>query len=222
MKFKLDEISVTNWILLGILIVLAVVLMLFARKKQQWNAKMLASAAICIALSFVLSYIRLFKLPQGGSVTPASLLPIIAFAYAYGAVPGLLVGFAYGLLQMIQDPYIVGVVQALLDYPLAFGCIALAGLCRSIPARCQGLAKKNPNLPDLCGWLAALALTGVGRFICHVLSGVVFFAEYADGTGLSPLVYSLSYNSFVFVDLLICFVVVLFPQMRKALERMSE
>ena len=144
MKFKLDEISVTNWILLGVLIVLAVVLMLFARKKQQWNAKMLASAAICIALSFVLSYIRLFKLPQGGSVTPASLLPIIAFAYAYGAVPGLLVGFAYGLLQMIQDPYIVGVVQALLDYPLAFGCIALAGIAR--------------KLPDTYGWLVGVLL----------------------------------------------------------------
>ena len=66
-----------------------------------------------------------------------------------------------------------------------------------------------------------MAFVGIARFVCHVLSGVVFFAEYAEGSGLSPLVYSLSYNSFVFVDLAICLVVVAFPQVRKALARMS-
>lgn len=207
MAFKFEDVSVTGWILLGVLVVCAVALYAIARSKQKWTTRMMANAAICMALSFVLSYIRLFKLPQGGSVTPASLLPIIAFAYCYGAIPGLVVGIAYGFLQMIQDPWIVGVTQALLDYPLAFGCIALAGI-----------AKK---LPDSYGWLVGVALAGVGRFICHVLSGVVFFAEYADGTGLSPLAYSLGYNSFVFVDIAICAVVIAFPQVRKALRRMT-
>lgn len=207
MAFKFEDVSVTGWILLGVLVVCAVALYAIARGKHKWTTRMMANAAICMALSFVLSYIRLFKLPQGGSVTPASLLPIIAFAYCYGATPGLVVGIAYGFLQMIQDPWIVGVTQALLDYPLAFGCIALAGI-----------AKK---LPDSYGWLVGVALAGVGRFICHVLSGVVFFAEYADGTGLSPLAYSLGYNSFVFVDIAICAVVIAFPQVRKALRRMT-
>ena len=67
----------------------------------------------------------------------------------------------------------------------------------------------------------AIALGGLGRFACHVLSGVVFFAEYAEGTGLSPFVYSVSYNAFVFVDLVICAVVMAFPQVRGALKKMT-
>ena len=187
---------------------LAVVLLVIARGRVRWTARMIANAALCLALAFVLSYIKLFDLPQGGAVTAASLLPIIAFAYSYGLAPGLVVGVAYGLLQMIQDPWIVSPVQAILDYPLAFACIALAAVAR--------------KLPDSWGWLAGIALGGVGRFVCHVLSGVVFFAEYAEGTGLSPFVYSVSYNSFVFVDLAICAVVMAFPQVRRALKRMTE
>ena len=101
-------------------------------------------------------------------------------------------------------------VRHLLGLPprLAFACIALAAVAR--------------KLPDSWGWLAGIALGGVGRFVCHVLSGVVFFAEYAEGTGMSPLVYSVSYNSFVFVDLAICAVVMAFPQVRRALKKMTE
>ena len=63
-------------------------------------------------------------------------------------------------------------------------------------------------------------LVGIVRFVCHTVSGVVFFASYAEGTGLSPLVYSLSYNSFVFVDLAIDLVVIAIPAVRRALDRM--
>ena len=213
MAFKFEDVTVTGWILLAVLVVCAAGLVCIARSRQKWTPQMMANAAICMALSFVLSYIRLFKLPQGGSVTPASLLPIIAFAYYYGSVPGLVVGIAYGFLQMIQDPWIVGAVQAALDYPLAFGCIAFAGVA--------GDLNRKKGLNELVSWIGGVAMVGLGRFICHVLSGVVFFAEYAEGSGLSPLVYSLSYNSFVFVDLAICLVVVAFPQVRKALARMN-
>jgi len=213
MAFKFADVTLTGWILLAVLMVCAAALVSIARSKQQWTPQMMANAAICMALSFVLSYIRLFKMPQGGSITPASLLPILAFAYYHGTVPGLVAGIAYGFLQMIQDPWIVGAVQAALDYPLAFGCIVFAGVV--------GQWQRKHGWHELVSWLAAVLAVGVGRFICHVLSGVVFFAEYAEGTGLSPLVYSLSYNSFVFVDLAICLVVVAFPQVRKALARMT-
>ena len=213
MAFKFEDVTLTGWIMLVVLIVCAAALFAIARSKQKWTPRMMANAAICMALSFVLSYIRLFKLPQGGSVTPASLLPIIAFAFHYGTVPGMVTGIAYGFLQMIQDPWIVGAVQAALDYPLAFGCIAFAGLA--------GTLVRKRGLNELAGWIGGVAVTGLGRFICHVLSGVVFFAEYAEGSGMSPLVYSLSYNSFVFVDLAICLVVVAFPQIRQALARMN-
>ena len=174
MAFEFDDVTVTGWILLAVLIVCAAGLIYIARSKQKWTPQMLANAAICMALSFVLSYIRLFKMPQGGSVTPASLLPILAFAYYYGSVPGLVAGIAYGFLQMIQDPWIVGAAQAALDYPLAFGCIALAGVV--------GQLQRKHGWNELLSWLGAVLSVGVGRFICHVLSGVVFFAEYAEGS----------------------------------------
>ena len=213
MTFKFEDVTLTGWILLAVLIACGVALLAIARSKQKWTPQMMANAAICMALSFVLSYIRLFKMPQGGSITPASLLPILAFAYYHGTVPGLVVGIAYGFLQMIQDPWIVGAVQAALDYPLAFGCIGLAGVV--------GQLQRKHGWNELISWLAAVLMVGLGRFVCHVLSGVVFFAEYAAGSGLSPMVYSLSYNSFVFVDLASCLVVVAFPQVRKALGRMT-
>ena len=208
MSFDFADVSLTGWVLAGALAALGVVLLVIARGHIRWTARMLANAALCLALAFVLSYIKLFDLPQGGAVTAASLLPIVAFAYSYGLAPGLVVGVAYGLLQMIQDPYIVTPVQAILDYPLAFACIALAAVAR--------------KLPDSWGWLAGMALAAVGRFVCHTFTGVVFFAEYAEGTGMSPFVYSVSYNSFVFVDMAICAVVMAFPQVRRALNRMTE
>ena len=213
MAFKFEDVTLTGWIMLAVLVACAAALFFIARSRQKWTPQMLANAAICMALSFVLSYIRLFKMPQGGSITPASLLPILAFAYYYGSVPGLVTGISYGFLQMIQDPWIVGATQAALDYPLAFGCIVFAGII--------GQLQRKYGWNELVGWFAAVLATVLGRFVCHVLSGVVFFAEYAEGSGLSPLVYSLSYNSFVFVDLAICFVVIAFPQVRKALGRMT-
>ena len=208
MSFDFADVSLTGWVLAGALAALGVVLLVIARGHIRWTARMLANAALCLALAFVLSYIKLFDLPQGGAVTAASLLPIVAFAYSYGLAPGLVVGVAYGLLQMIQDPYIVTPVQAILDYPLAFACIALAAVAR--------------KLPDSWGWLAGMALAAVGRFVCHTFTGVAFFAEYAEGTGMTPFVYSVSYNSFVFVDMAICAVVMAFPQVRGALKRMTE
>ena len=100
---KFAEISPVVWGILAALVILGVVLFFVTRNSKKWTTRMLANAALCIALAFVLSYIRLYKLPQGGSITLASMLPIFLFAYAYGVAPGMLVGAAYGILQFIQD-----------------------------------------------------------------------------------------------------------------------
>ena len=89
MSFNFADVSTTGWIAVGALAALAVVLLVIARGHVRWTARMIANAALCLALAFVLSYIKLFDLPQGGAVTAASLLPIIAFAYSYGLAPGL-------------------------------------------------------------------------------------------------------------------------------------
>lgn len=208
MAFKFEDVNLTGWILVGVLIVCAAALFVIARNRQKWTTRMLANAAICMALSFLLSYIRLFKLPQGGSVTAASLLPIIAFAYSYGHGAGACGGHC---LRLFADD------SGSLDCKPNPGGF---GLSAGIRLHCAG--GRGSQAADAYGWLVGVLLAGVGRFVCHVLSGVVFFAEYAEGSGLSPFAYSLSYNSFVFVDLAICAVVIAFPQVRKALKRMTE
>lgn len=203
---KFAEIPVGTWIALGLIVAFGVVLMCFTTKVK-WNAKMLAYAALCIAISFVLSYIRLLKMPQGGSITPASMLPIMMFAYAFGFGPGLICSMAYGVLQMFQDMYIVGWVQATLDYVLAFGSLALVALFR--------------NWKSPFNFSVGVVVAGIVRVFFHVLSGVVYFADYAP-EGMDPLVYSLGYNlTSVGVDALICAVIGFIPGVRKFARQMA-
>jgi len=186
-----------------IAILFAAFLFYILRNSVKFNAKMLVYGGLAIAISFVLSYIRFYHWSQGGSITPASMLPLFVFAYYYGAGPGIAVGMAYGMLQLIQDPYVVHWIQLLLDYPLAFGALGLAGFF-----------KKNLSLGILVG--------GFGRFFSHFLSGVFFFASYAP-KGMNPVVYSLLVNGIlVGVEVLICFVVSIIPQVRNAIEMIKK
>lgn len=182
--------------LLAALLVCGLVVFFLARgkKKTVWTTKMLSLGAICMALSSVLSMIRLMKMPQGGSVTPASMLPLMLFAYIYGAGPGVTLGAIYGLLQYILDPFFVSLPQMMLDYPIAFAMMGLAGLTRN-------WQKTTLGLP------LGILLASCARFIAALLSGVAFFASYAEGTGLSPLMYSASYNgSYMLPETVICIV----------------
>ncbi|MBQ8885733.1 MAG: energy-coupled thiamine transporter ThiT [Clostridia bacterium] len=164
--------------------------------KKGFDAKSLAYAGVCVAMSFALSYLRIVKLPQGGSVTIASLLPLMLYAYLFGTKKGVIVGFAYGLLQAVQDPWIIHPAQFLLDYPVAFAAIGLSGLFSKIKA-----LNKLPQIKFALG-----AIVGsVMRFICHVLSGVFAFSAYAGNQ--NPWAYSLAYNSFVFVDIALAILV---------------
>ena len=189
--------TIPVWLTIAALVVLAVALLVTAAKTK-WTARMLAVGAICLAASFVLSYMRLFKMPQGGSITLASMLPIMIFAYVYGAKKGLLVGFVYGLLQAVQDPYIVHPAQFLLDYPIAFGLVGMTGILRNVK-----FCEKLPQVK----FAVSSAIGAILRFVSHVLSGVFAFGAYAADKNIPPLPYSLAYNSFVFIDLAIVIVV---------------
>ena len=201
---KFGEVSTAGWIILAVLVLLWAGLMAIARQKTKWTSKLLAYAALSIALAFVLSYIRLWRMPQGGTVTPASMLPMMLFSYAFGIGPGLVASLAYGLLQAIQDPYIVGFWQFLLDYPIAFAVIGLMGLFA--------------NKQNKWSLYAGIAVVSLFRMACHTLSGVLFFAEYAGDA--NPWVYSLGYNSFVLADAAICVAVALLaaPRVLKLLK----
>lgn len=179
------------------LLVAAAIVVAFVTERQDksgFDSRALAYAGVSVATSFAMSYIKIFELPQGGSITLASMLPIMLFAYVYGAKKGLLVGVVYGMLQAVQDPYVIHPAQFLLDYPIAFGLVGMTGILRNVH-----FCEKLPQVK-----FAVSAVIGATlRFISHVLSGVFAFGAYAAYANMPALPYSLAYNSFVFADLAI-------------------
>lgn len=179
-------------------------------KKGTWNTRMLATAAVCIALSYLLSYLKIFSMPTGGSVTVLSMLPLMLFSWVYGVVPGVLAGAAYGLLQLLQRPYVTHIIQIVVDYPLAFAMLGLAGLFRASSSRWA--------LP------AGVAIACFGRFLCHFFTGMVFFGEYAPAADFwSVFVYSLVYNGgYMGVELVLSTVVSALPPVQSMVKRLTK
>ena len=170
--------------LFAVLIVIAA--FFFGRKdKKGFDTKAISYAAVCIALSFALSWLRIVKMPQGGSVTAASLLPLMIYSYMFGTKKGVFAGAIYGLLQALQDCYILHPAQFLLDYPIAFACIGLSGMFANV--------KKLDKLPQVQFALGAL-VAGFCRFISHFLSGVFAFGV-AFGGDQPAWLYSLVYQA---------------------------
>lgn len=145
---------------------------LFDRKSKQMDTRTVTYAAVCVALSFALSYVRLFKMPMGGSITFASMLPLMLFAFMFGSRKGVAVGVIYGLLQAIQDPWIIHPAQFALDYLVAFGAIGLTGCMREL-----NVFKGNMRAQFAVGAVIACAL----RFISHYFAGVFAFGVYGAG-----------------------------------------
>ena len=176
-------------------------------RKSHLYVRMLCEGAILLAMGLVLNALKLYQFPNGGSVDLA-MIPIFFFAIRWGAGPGLLVGFAFGLLQMFIDGAIAwGWQSLLLDYLVAFTPLGLAGLFRYRRG----------------GIFAGTLLGCVLRFIVHYISGVTIYAivaptELFDMTMTTPWFYSLLYNGFYMViDMALCLVVfaLLYNPLRK-------
>lgn len=161
---------------------------------KKTSTKMLTEAGIMIAAAQILSYIKIFEAPYGGSVTAGSMIPIIVFSLRWGVKSGLLAGTAYGVMQFLLGGaiYSYHIVSILFDYVVAFGLLGLAGLFRS----------------SIKGVFMGTSLGLLGRFVCHVISGVVVWASYAP-EGMNPMVYSVLYNgSYLLPELIITLVIV--------------
>ena len=190
----------------AVIVVVLLVMGIMLTKKSQWTTRRLAYAAMCIAIAFVLSCIKLFRMPQGGSVTPAAMLPLILFCMACGPVQGLAVGCAFGLLQLIEDPYVIHPIQLILDYPAAYGAMCVACLANLLPEKA-----KRFRLP------LGVALGYVARLVMAVLSGVIFFAEYAGDQNV--ILYSLGYNAaYLAPEMVIAVLISLIPGMARLVE----
>lgn len=141
------------------------------------DTRVLAEAALAIALAFVLGLITVFRMPLGGSIS-LEMVPLILLALRQGWKVGVLAGAAYGLVNLAVNPVILHPVQVLFDYPLPFAALGLAGLFS----------------PTLRGAIIGTVVAVLARFVAHFISGVVFFASYAP-EGWNPYVYSAAYNA---------------------------
>lgn len=146
--------------------------------RSKLTVKQLAFCAMAIALGTVLSNIKLFHFPTGGSITLLSMLIICLPGYWFGLGAGIATGVAYGVLQLLIDPYVLYPMQLIVDYILAFGALGLSGLF------------SNAKLGLIKGYIAGV----LGRYVFAVISGWIFFGAYA-WEGWNPLPYSIVYNA---------------------------
>lgn len=176
------------------------------KKRNRVTPKQLVFCAAAIALATVLSNIKLFKFPTGGSITLLSMLIISLPGYWFGLGVGLITGVAYGVLQLLIDPYVLFPLQLVVDYILAFGAFGLSGLFSN--AR-YGLVK---------GYVAAV----LGRYIFATISGWIFFGEYA-WEGWNPLAYSLVYNAiYIFAEAAVTIIILFLPPVKDAMARVKK
>ncbi|BEP28368.1 energy-coupled thiamine transporter ThiT [Helicovermis profundi] len=166
------------------------------------NTRMLVEAGIMIALAYVLSLVKVFQMPNGGSITAGSMIPILIFAIRWGTYPGVFTGLVYGIIQFILGPkWSFHPISILFDYVIAFGMLGLAGIFGA------GFKKA----------LAGISLAVLLRLICHVISGVIVWGSYAP-EGQSPLMYSIIYNASYLVPELILSLVI-FALLYRPLEK---
>lgn len=174
--------------------------------RQKTPVKHLVYSSVALALAAALSTITLFKMPQGGSITPFSMLFVMVIGYFFGLRQGVLAGIVYGFLQLAVGGYVVHPVQMLLDYPLAFGALGIAGLFTGSK---YGLLK---------GVVAGMA----GRLVMHVISGAVFFGMYAP-EGMNVWLYSFWYNvTYIGVEGVLTVIIVLVPAVLLAVDRVKK
>lgn len=198
--------STTGQISTLIIILLLFLGILISGREKKADTKAMVTSAVLVALSIALNQIILFRMPQGGSVTAFCMLPIVVCAYMYGVRRGMMAGMCVGLIDLIFNPYVIHPVQMLLDYPLAFGALAFAGLMR------------NRKFGLISGFLVGL----LGRYFCSVLSGVIFFGEYAP-EGFSAFTWSIYYNiTYLGAEGALTVIVLSIPAVRKSIEQLKK
>ena len=197
-------------IIAGIILFLAAAF--FAAKassKKRMSTKQLVFCAAALALAYLTSYIKLFEMPWGGSVTLFSMLFVVLIGNWYGPKTGLLVGLAYGIIQFIQEPYVLSFFQVCCDYILAFAALGVAGFF----ARSKyGLVK---------GYIIAV----IARGVFHALGGYLYWMDYMPDNfpkalaSLYPILYNYSY---LLVEGVITVIVISIPAVSKALARVKQ
>lgn len=174
--------------------------------KKKFSAKQLTFSAMAIALAMVTSMLKLGDLPFGGSITLCSMLFIVLIGNWYGLGVGLTTALAYGIMQLVIDPYIISLPQMLVDYIFAFGALGLSGVFSKSK---NGLVK---------GYLLAI----LGRLAFATLSGYIFFPTFMPEYFNSAFVYSICYNAaYIIPEAILTLVLICLPPVSKALSHVK-
>ncbi len=170
------------------------------KHRNSKNTLLLAEISIFVALATALSFVTFVVFPEGGSVTAGSMVPILWLSLRRGPKIGILTGVVYGFVQLAVMPQAYFPTQIILDYPLAFGCLGLAGFFKKTP-------------------LIGVTVAVTGRFIMHLISGAIFFAALYAPAGMDYWLYSAIYNgSYMLPELIISIVFVYLLQKSKVLD----
>ena len=193
-------------------IALFVLAILFAGRnseKKKMGTRQLVFCAMAIALAYVTSYLKLFSLPWGGSVTLCSMLFIVLIGNWYGVQTGIFAGLAYGIMQFLQEPYVLSFFQVCCDYILAFAALGVAGF----------FAKSSHGL--LKGYIAAV----IARGAFHALGGYLYWMDYMPENFPQSLkaVYPIVYNySFLLAEAVITVIIISIPSVVKGLGQVKK
>ncbi len=209
--------TVTVISIVAVVALFGLIAALCLKGKKRYDAKHIAFAGLTVGLSFALSYLKVSPVASGGSVTLASMVPLLLYAYFYGVIDGLLVGIIFGLLNFISGPWILTPMSFFLDYPLAYASIGLMGFAKKLG--------KKPTTQVLFGVLLVYAV----RFLFHFGSGVIYFlensiwVEFPEWALSGPFVYSFLYQClYLPLDMVISLTVLLILARTKVLERFQD
>lgn len=187
-----------NIALLIIIVLLLVALLSISGGKMKINTKQLVFSSTAMTLAVLTSIFTVYEFPFGGSITLFRMFFICFIGYLYGTKAGVITGVAYGVLDFILKPYAITLIQPLLDYPIAFGCLGFAGVFSKSK---NGIIK---------GYLLGVA----GRYICHVLTGIIYFSEFAGSKNV--IIYSLTYNaSYIVPEAILTLLILAIPAVRQ-------
>ncbi|MBO5207908.1 MAG: energy-coupled thiamine transporter ThiT [Lachnospiraceae bacterium] len=181
------------------------------KEAKTFSTKQLVFSAAAIALGFATSYIKIVPMPWGGSITLCSMLFVTLIGYWYGPKIGLIAGFAYGLLQFVQDggSYILSPLQACLDYILAFAALGLSGLFYK---KANGLIK---------GYIFAILIRG----LLHTIGGYLYWMDYMPESFPQSLaiIYPIAYNyAYILAEGAITIIILLLPPVKNAMTRVKK
>ncbi len=192
-------------------------------KTKTRSVNILTDSALMVALSFVLSSMELIPMPMGGSVTFASMLPIMLLSVKYSTRVGLSAGFVYSLTQLAQSlakgnvfiycytPTSV-IICVLFDYIIPFTLLGMAGIFY------HKRVFKNSDTAVYVGITTAV----LARFICHFITGVVIWKQWAP-EGMGKFLYSFLYNSsYLSIDFIICIIAAVVILRKKEIRRLID